>query len=223
MVQADEKRHWDSYWEEESNRAFWFEPDKTVVALVNGLDKSKTGDALDLGCGIGRHTRLLAEAGFRVIAVDMSQSALAAIREHLGKDADIRLILGDYTEDLFGAGSFDLVLAWNVLYHGAREQFKKAIGLVHKWLRPGGQFFFTCPTRRDAKYGNGEEVAPHTYRPLNSIHPGDIHYFANESDLSEFLSGFILISRTASEHVWDNQETAQFSSYWRVLAQKGRS
>jgi len=219
-MKSDEKHHWDSFWQDEANRGFWLEPDEAVVTLVNGLNRLKTRDVLDLGCGIGRHTRPFIDAGFQVTAVDISANALAALKHNLGEEAKVRLICGNFTQDLFAPGSFDLVLSWNVLYHGTHDQFMQAGRLVHTWLRPDGLFFFTCPTRRDAKYGNGEEIAPHTYRPLNSIHPGDIHYFADERDISDILSGFILISRNVNEHYWNNQGTQQFSSYWRILAKR---
>ena len=179
------KKSWDSYWLEEANRSYWLEPEPTVVSLVKGLDKSVIRDALDLGCGIGRHTLCLAEAGFNVTAVDDSAMALMIVRARVKNEARVKIICADYSQDLFLEESFDLVLSWNVLYHGNRESFKSAVQLVHKWLRPNGLFYFSCPTRRDSKYGNGEKVAPHTYRPMNSVHPGDVHYFADEVDVSE--------------------------------------
>jgi hypothetical protein len=135
-------------------------------------------------------------------------------------ELNIRILQGDCSQDLFPPRSFDFILAYNVLYHGNKEQFSNSIGLISKWLKQNGLFFFTCPTRRDDKYGSGELVAPHTYTPLNSVHPGDIHYFANEADISDFLSRFATISTTVDEHYWDNDGIKQFSSYWQILAKK---
>jgi hypothetical protein len=71
--------------------------------------------------------------------------------------------------------------------------------LIHKWLKPAGLFFFTCPTRSDDKFGNGERIAPNVYKPLNSVHPGDIHYFAEEADILDFLTEFRDISKKVEE------------------------
>ena len=65
----------------------------------------------------------------------------------------------------------------------------------------------------------------HTYRPMNSVHPGDVHYFADEVDVSDLLHDFSVISRSVisrdvSEHNWDYQRTKQFSSYWQILARR---
>ncbi|MFC2038814.1 class I SAM-dependent methyltransferase [Chloroflexota bacterium] len=213
--------NWESHWEEEAKRDYWREPDSAVIQLKNGLDRSVTRNVLDLGCGIGRHVFLFAEDGYKVTAVDSSPEALAILRRQLSeKDFPVEIIEGSFSEDLFSERSFDLILAYNVLYHGSRQTFKEAVGLVYRWLKPGGLFFFTCPTRRDAKYGNGEKVAENTWKSLNSVHPGDIHYFADENDIAEFLAGFSSFSENIDEHYWDDDGTEQFSSNRRILARR---
>ncbi len=215
------KNGWDSYWGKDSNRGFWLEPDAAVIELLEKLDKFEVKDVLDLGCGVGRHTILLAEAGYNVTAVDSSSEALNILEQLVSeKKIRVRTVLGNYSDDLFPEESFDLVLAYNVLYHGYRETFKEAVGRVYRWLRPGGLFFFTCPTRRDDKYEDGEKVAPNTYKPLNSVHSGDVHYFADETDISGFLQDFRDLSKTTREHYWDNKGVRQFSSYRRITARK---
>jgi tellurite methyltransferase len=213
--------NWNSYWGEEANLPCWTEPDKAVVDLVNRLNGSGIRDVLDLGCGIGRHAIYLALKGFNVTAVDSSAQALDVLKRGLsGKGLRVNIIQGSYFQDIFTANSFDFVLAFNVIYHGYRKTFDESVHLVHKWLRQDGRFLFSCPTRRDAKYGNGEKVAQHTYKPLNSVTPGDIHYFADEVDITDFLRGFREIKTNIEEHYWNNQRVKQFSSYWQILARK---
>jgi tellurite methyltransferase len=212
---------WDSYWEKESNRNYWLEPDAAVVSLVNNLNLAAVEKVLDLGCGLGRHSLYLTKAGFEVTAVDSSAEALSVLAKNASEGGyRINVIRGDYSQDLFVNECFDFVLAYNVLYHGFRDDFQKAISLIHQWLRPAGLLLFTCPTRRDERFGNGEQSAPNTYRPLNSVHPGDIHYFADEADIADFLRGFKDISKTVDEHYWNNNGKIQFNSYWQVFARK---
>jgi tellurite methyltransferase len=212
---------WDRYWDNPAERVYWEKPDPCVIDLVRNLDRSQAKDVLDLGCGTGRHAVLLAESGFNVTALDSSQRGLAHLQTSAqAKGLTVRVIQGNYSDDLFPPASFDLVLAFNVLYHGYYSSIQAAIELVHQMLRPGGLFFFSCPSRQDDKYGNGELVAPHTYRPLNSVHPGDIHYFSDEADIASLLTGFHLISLTTFDHNWEEKGARRFSSYWRVLAGK---
>jgi SAM-dependent methyltransferase len=57
-----------------------------LVALVSSGQLS-SGWALDLGCGSGLNSRYLASHGFRVVGVDLSQSALVRGRRIAEKDA----------------------------------------------------------------------------------------------------------------------------------------
>ncbi len=216
------KNNWDSFWSEEPNRIYWLEPDKAVIQLEGNIDRTIIKDVLDLGCGIGRHAIYFARNGYNVTAVDSSTEALNVLKQQVSEqDIKVKIINGNFAQDLFQKESFDLVLAYNVLYHGYRDTFKNAVGIIHKWLKSEGIFFFTCPSRWDGKYGNGELVAPNTYRPLNSIHPGDIHYFSDENDISDFLVDFSDISIDINQHYWDDDNSIkQFSSYWQVLAKK---
>lgn len=218
---SDKETGWEAYWGEESNIGYWLEPHKAVINLASRLDRTKVRDVLDLGCGAGRHAIYLAVAGYNVTVVDSSAEALKILgKQIVEKQVRIKVIDGDYREDIFPDDSFDFVLSYNVLYHGYRETFKGAIRLIHGWLRTGGRLFFTCPTRKDERYGSGEMMAPHTYRPTNSIHPGDIHYFADEEDISDFLIEFHDISVKIDEHYWNNKGTRQFSSYRQIEAVK---
>ena len=221
MILIGMKTSWDSYWDNDSNRSYWLQPDKAIIELMETLDRASVKNVLDLGCGIGRHSIYLAEAGFDVTAVDSSSEALTILKQRVvEKGLGVKIVKGNYLEKLFPEESFDLVIAYNVIYHGYREDVKHAIYLIHELLKQDALLFFTCPSRRDDRYGNGEKVAPNTYKPLNSIHPGDIHYFSNEADILDFLHDFNEISKVIYEHHWDSKGVRQFGAYWRILARK---
>jgi hypothetical protein len=48
----------------------------------------------------------------------------------------------------------------------------------------------------------------------------NIHYFASEADLRDFLQRFEITSKNVDEHYWDNNGLRQFSSYWQITAIK---
>lgn len=213
--------NWDSYWDEEKNYDHWQRPAKSIIELAKDNDPELRPEVLDLGCGIGRHALALARAGFNVTAIDGAKHALAELEEQADKhNLNIRTIEGNYLKSLFEPERFDIIISYNVIYHGSREDFERAIELCKDYLKPDGLLFFTCPTRDDGKYGSGKKVAPHTYESLNSVHPGDIHYFADEKDITTFIEGLKPISIERKEHYWDNKGTEQFSSYWEVMVQK---
>lgn len=73
--------------------------------------------ALDLGCGTGRHTHWLAEAGAKVAAVDFSKGMLAEAKSKPGAE-HVRFVEHDLHEPLpFADGEFDLIVSGLVLEH----------------------------------------------------------------------------------------------------------
>jgi SAM-dependent methyltransferase len=215
------KRIWEDYWQGDEDHSWWKRPAPEVVEFIASQSPAERPNVLDLGCGLGRHAIAFAQAGFSVTASDASGSAIS----HLSKWAqdlslEIRVVVCDVLSDLLPENGFDIVLAYNVIYHGYRHQLSAAIDHVRRLLRTNGLFYFTCPSRDDGKYGFGREVALHTFLCEKSVTPGDIHYFADEADLNELLSGFVQVARDKREGYWDNTGTRQFYSSWRVLVRK---
>jgi len=213
------REFWDSAWKDGDDSEFWKTVAPEVLDLVHSQSPRDRPEVLDLGCGLGRNAMAFAQAGFRVTAVDLSPAAVS----HAGEWArslglEVRTQVCDFLEDGFAPGSFDIVLSYNVLYHTHREQVARTIGNIRHWLKRHGLFYFTFPTREDGQYGEGIELAPHTFQ----IEPGHMHYYADEADLDELLEGFSVLSRHRREHHYDRNDGPLFSSRWRVLAERTR-
>lgn len=89
---------------------------------------------LDLGCGEGHNTRLLAGKGARVAALDIAESFIAAAA---GQDrSGICYLVGDGGALPFGASAFDAVTAFMSLMDVAEPE--RTLGEVARVLRPGG-------------------------------------------------------------------------------------
>ena len=214
------KTTWNDKWANESHRAYWNTPDQHVITFSDDC-KIGSGDAvLDLGCGVGRHAIYLAQRGAQVHAIDESEAAIvklkgSAARLHL----DIKIDVCNYLP-FQPPAPFDYIIAFNVIYHGNAAHFKQSILKCYDLLKPNGKLFFTCPSRRDGKYGNGDKIAEHTYRSFNSIHPGDTHYFTSEPELRDLMCQFAHVEIETDDHVWDNNGTSQFASNLIVTAHK---
>jgi SAM-dependent methyltransferase len=89
---------------------------------------------LDLGCGEGHNTRLLAGRGARVAALDVAESFISAAAG-IGHEG-ISYLLGDGALLPFRAASFDAVTAFMSLMDVADPE--RALGEVARVLRPGG-------------------------------------------------------------------------------------
>lgn len=215
-------KSWEKYWGSSEQLDYWKVPSPEVIKFIEEVKENNLKTSvLDLGCGIGRHAIAFAEEGFYVHAVDFSKEALDQLHKiSIMNDLRIQTKIGDYRSTLYENESFEIVLSYNVLYHGSRDEFQKSINKCYDYLKPNGLFMFTCLTREDDKYGSGEMVAPHTYLSENSVHPGDIHYFSNETDIREMLNMFEIISLSKMEHAWEYKGKNRFSSYWIIVAKK---
>jgi SAM-dependent methyltransferase len=99
-----------------------------LLPPVDGLS------CLDLGCGEGHNTRLLAGRGARIVALDVAESfiAAAAAQEQQG----IRYLVGDGAFLPFRRASFDAVTAFMSLMDVADPE--RTLREVARVLRPGG-------------------------------------------------------------------------------------
>ncbi|MGN6171241.1 MAG: class I SAM-dependent methyltransferase [Solirubrobacteraceae bacterium] len=105
-------------------------------------DHIRPGDhALDLGCGDGRFTGLLAEAGAQPVGADV---ALAALRRARTACPDIEFVLTPIDAALpLEDGAFDVVWASEVIEHVADTA--RWLSEVRRVLRPQGRLLLTTP------------------------------------------------------------------------------
>jgi SAM-dependent methyltransferase len=95
-------------------------------------------EVLEIGCGTGVHAKLLAAAGARVTAVDLTPTAVELTKRRLELaelDADVRE--ADAESLPFADKSFDFVWSWGVVHHS--ENTARVLGEIARVLRPGGR------------------------------------------------------------------------------------
>ena len=99
------------------------------------LGRLAPGLLLDLMCGNGRHSRVAAAAGHRVVALDWSRPLVRLV--HARHDA--AAVVGDATRLPFADGSFDACIYVAGL-HGLADAGERAASLaeLRRVLRPGG-------------------------------------------------------------------------------------
>lgn len=125
--------------------------------LTVDLDRLRVGpgDALlDMGCGGGRHAFAALRRGARVVAFDADETELKQVEGtmqamseagELPPAARRLCVQGDALSLPFGDGSFDRVIAAEVLEHIPDDV--TAIGELARVLAPGGQIAVTVPSR----------------------------------------------------------------------------
>jgi SAM-dependent methyltransferase len=103
---------------------------------------------LDLGCGEGYCSRLLARGGAReVLGIDVSSGMIeAARREEQREPLGLSFDVGDATAlSNLDSGRFDLVLAMFLFNYLTTHAMARCMSEVARVLRRGGRFVFAVP------------------------------------------------------------------------------
>jgi SAM-dependent methyltransferase len=206
---------WDKRWATDEGRADWLDPHPTVVALLPELTARGARDALDLGCGVGRHALLLAEAGLRVEAFDGSDTGLGVLKESAAaRGLKLGFKHGNAAALPYADGAFDFVLSWNVIYHGTLGDAGQRIAEIWRVLKPGGLYQGTMLPLRNSKYGLGRRVAPDTFVIDGAEERGHPHFYCAAPVLVSLFSGFELLSLTLT------QQKKPGSWHWNIVAER---
>jgi len=97
--------------------------------------------ALEIGCGTGIFTALVARSGADITAVDLSPELAERARAG-GAAPNVRFLVMNVEKLDFPDNSFDCVYGSSVLHH---LDLAKALPEMLRVLRPGGAFVFTEP------------------------------------------------------------------------------
>jgi tellurite methyltransferase len=165
-------------WDARHREAARDSPAAPASIVSEWLPLLPTGQALDLACGTGRHTLLLAGRGQSVAAVDWSGTALDILENRARKAklyasrADIatlrhsrtrgiRLIQANLEDLQLPDASFSLVLCLQYLQRSLFSQMARA-------LEPGGILLFETFTQAQLNYSGGPR------NPAYLLEPGEL-------------------------------------------------
>ncbi len=102
---------------------------------------------LEIGCGMGAHSQLLAGAGCRLTCIDLTERAVEMTQARFlqkGISADVRLM--DAEQMAFPSGEFEFVWSWGVIHHSGNTE--RIVREVHRVLKSSGEFRFMVYHKR---------------------------------------------------------------------------
>lgn len=100
---------------------------------------------VDVGCGAGYGSVLLAQSARLVYALDPAADALTLARTAAQERENVHLLAGSAAHLPFAPNSLDLVVAFEVIEHLA--EWADVIREARRVLAPGGQFIVSTPNR----------------------------------------------------------------------------
>lgn len=149
------------------------------------------GLILDLGCGTGSVTELLAEKGYDMIGVDNSEEMLeVAMEKRVESGYDILYLLQDMREfELYGTVRAVVSICDSINYITDPEELLDVFRLVNNYLDPGGVFIFDFNTLYKYQEVLGDRTIAENREECSFI--WDNYYYEderiNEYELSLFI------------------------------------
>lgn len=114
--------------------------------------------ALEVGASIGVFTEMLADRCDELLAVDVSERAVAAARERLACRRHVRIERRTLPEEM-PDGPFDLIVASEILYYFTREEMLATLRAFERELTRGGVLLAVHWRRETRTYPlQGDEV-----------------------------------------------------------------
>jgi SAM-dependent methyltransferase len=172
-----EAQHWDERYQRE--RDFWLgrQPRQLLKSFAHLLPSE--GRALDAASGMAVNGLFLAQHGFKVFALDISEYALSLAKQRArSKDTFLEAAVYDLSNPWLPPAYFDVILNFHFLERAAIPVYRQA-------LTPGGLIFFDTYVGFDDR----EDI------PIYYLEPGEllrrfqgfeiIHYAEDNLPLSE--------------------------------------
>jgi rhodanese-related sulfurtransferase len=153
--------------------------------LIDNADLlPRGGTVLDVACGRGRHSMLMASAGFDVRAVDRDADAIAFVRDTAQKlSLQIETTVADLEADPAGNAEdsplnrrYDAILVFNYLHRPLLPKLRDA-------LAPGGRLFYETFTTRQAERG----------------HPKNPDFLLRDGELAELVAPLTILRSREGE------------------------
>jgi tellurite methyltransferase len=198
-------------WDARHREAWQDSPADPASIVSEWLPLLPTGQALDLACGTGRHTLLLAGRGQSVTAVDWSGTALDILENRARKAklhvsrADtatlrqprtrgIRLIQANLEDIQLPDASFSLVLCLQYLQRSLFPQMARA-------LEPGGVLLFETFTQAQLNYPGGPRNPAYLLEPgeLRTSFPELLVLFYRELNAGQGIASLVVERRQRAD------------------------
>ena len=149
------------------------------------------GLVLDLGCGTGKLTRLLAGEGYDMIGVDLSEEMLEVALEHEMEDPkQILYLQQDMREfELYGTVRAIVIICDSMNYLEDYEDLVQVLKLANNYLDPKGVFVFDMNTVYKYREQLGEQTIAENREESSFIWENyfDENEMVNEYDLTLFI------------------------------------
>jgi SAM-dependent methyltransferase len=213
---------WDRIFKESSPDARNAPCGRDLSDIVGHLRTARAVDVLDLGCGFGRWSVVLARAGFRVLAVDVSSEAVRITSECAQRESLSISTAACAAQELSRLGlRVDAVVCNSVLDHMRPPDAERSVESIAQVLEPGGLAYVsfdgldkndTGPeARKDYLVGTDG-----TWEYVQGQRRGTVWRYYQDAEIRSLFREF-------EEDEFDVSGTGQRRAWFRKAGVRGRS
>jgi SAM-dependent methyltransferase len=211
-----------SNWEEHyrRERSVLAYPDENLVRMLqrhlNSIEFPGLLKAIDLGCGSGRHLKLLDESGISsVTGIDNSFNALRICRENYRS----YLLQSDNLDLPVKESSIDIAVAWGSLHYNHKKELPRMTDEIFRILKPGGILLATLRSERDTLMKKGKHLENDIWQTDLDDIEGSLVSFYSEDEVKQYFCSFSSLKYGIMERsiVGDMEKRI---SHWVIFAEK---
>jgi len=158
-------------------------PPAALISLITTI-KFRPYKVIEFGCGAGNYVIYLAQQGFDVTGIDISNAAIEIAKKAASeKGVTCKLIVADVLSDMREIQeTSDFTYDWELLHHIYPEDREKYVKNVYRLLEHGGRYLSVCFSEKSTQFG-GEGKYRKT--PINTV-----LYFSSESEMKSLFDPF---------------------------------
>ncbi len=178
------------------------EAKKFINKLIERLQPAKGSFMLDIACGRGRHSRILAAMGFDVTGIDLAAESIKEAKKF--ETENLHFFVHDMRLP-FWINYFDY--AFNFFtsfgYFNTRREHENAIRTIAQSIKPDGIFVLD--------YLNAHYVEDH-FVPQSKLKIDDVDYYINKwFDETHFYKKIIVEDEELKKRVEHQEKVVKFS------------
>lgn len=165
------------------------------------------------GFGYGRNAKVLADNGFDVAGIEISQTAIELSKAHYAHKMTVHH--GSVTEMPFDDELYDGVFCYALIHLLDAAQRAKLLHDCYNQLRPGGWMVFVAISAATDAFGQGSAVGPNTFLTPHGV---TIFYYDEASLHREFAGYGLQDAKEISEPA--NPTGKPVQKFWYITCMK---
>lgn len=187
------KKSWDEIYKETERLESTLEIDEDIPWITNLFKKRGVRNILDLGCGAGRILAYLAQKGFEMYGIDISEEGIKKAKQRLAQmKLYANLRVHSMTERLpYPDNFFNAVISTRTIHHAKIEEIREIIKEIERVVKPQGLIFITVrKSNLRKRISYSQKIAPRTFINTEGKEKGVIHYIFNKEILRKEFRNF---------------------------------